>query len=206
MRHISKKLILVALISFLAGILWFVMVRFIMYESDAVHYHANFAVYVDGQRETFDNFTFYEEVASCGADELNNPKARGHMHDNISHVVHVHDYGVTWGHFFANIGYTFGNDILKTDKGHFVSGEDAKELRFILNGKDVDSVANQTIRSEDVLLIDFGTSTDPELQSRFQSITRDAADYNKRDDPSSCTGDKPLTFTERLKKSIGINS
>lgn len=204
MTDIPKRLILVALVSFLAGILWFVMVRFVTYKSDAVHYHANFAVYIDGQRQTFDNFTFYEEVASCSADEDNNPKARVHMHDNINHVVHVHDTAATWGHFFANIGYTFGNDIIKTDKDRFVSGENAKELRFILNGGEVDLIANQTIRDEDALLIDYSASTDEDLKTRFETITRDAAEYNKRDDPSSCKGNKTLTFGERLQKALAF--
>ncbi len=204
MLHIPKKLVLVALISFLAGILWFVMVRFVMYKSNDVHYHANFAVYIDGQREAFDNFTFYEEVASCGADELNNPKARGHMHDSINHVVHVHDNAVTWGHFFANLGYTLGNDILKTDKGRFVSGEDAKELKFILNDTEVSSIANQTIRSEDVLLIDYGISTGEELKQRYDTITRDAAEYNRRADPSACTGSQAPTFADRFEHALGL--
>lgn len=204
MARIPKKIALIALASFIAGAAWLVMVRFIMYKSDAVHYHANFGVFIDGQREQFDSFTFYEEVASCAGDELNNPKTRVHMHDNVSHVVHVHDGGATWGHFFANLGYTLGNDVLKTDKGAYISGEDGKELRFILNGKETRSIANATIRNEDALLIDYGDAAEPVLLERFDAITEDAAEYNKRDDPSSCAGSQKPTFSDRLKKAIGF--
>jgi hypothetical protein len=204
MARVPNRLLLALIIGFIAGVVWLVAVRFITYESDAVHYHANFAVYINGQRETFDNFTFYEEVASCNADELGNPKTRVHMHDKVNHVVHVHDNAATWGHFFANLGYALGNDVIKTDKGTFVSGTEEKALRFILNGNESESIANQTIRSEDVLLIDFGEASTPMLMERYDDIKRDAGEYNQRDDPSSCKGNKHLSFGERLKIAIGI--
>lgn len=203
-KKITNSLLLAMLIGFVLGIFWLVAIRFVMYKTDAVHYHANFAVYVNGQREEFSNFTFYEEVASCSSDELNNPKARGHMHDNVNHVVHVHDHGVTWGHFFANLGFTLGDDVLKTDKGRFVSGEDGKELRFILNGQETETITNQTIRSEDVLLIDYGSETDAVLNERFDNIQRDAGEFNQRDDPSSCRGAQHVTFSDRLKHALGF--
>ena len=103
-------------VAFLLGALWLFAVRFVLLDRDAVHYHANFAVYVEGERLPFDNFTFYEEVQSCGGDDVNNPKIRVHMHDRISNVVHVHDNAATWGHFFANLGYANGDTVFKTDE------------------------------------------------------------------------------------------
>lgn len=201
----DKKMFLGALAAgFVLGVFWLAVIRFVTYKPEAVHYHANFALYIDGVREDFDSFTFYEEVASCDADELNNPKARVHMHDNVNYVAHIHDNGATWGHFFANLGYTLGNDLIKTDAGVFVDGQDDKNLRFVLNGNDVQSLANQTIGNEDVLLINYGDADAQELKTRYDAIIKDAAEYNERDDPSSCKGNKPLTFGERLKKAIGI--
>lgn len=188
-------------LGFLLGVLWLVAMRFVSYKDPNVHYHANFALYINGQRDQFDNFTFYEEVQSCGSDEVNNPATRVHMHDRINHVVHVHDAAATWGHFFANLGYTLGNDSLKTDGGMLTDGSGGK-LRFILNGQESGNITNTTIRSEDALLIDFGNDDDAALQSRYNQITRDAAEYNKRNDPSSCTGTKPVTFMERLKQAF----
>lgn len=206
MARIPKRLILALTAGFVAGVIWLIAVRFLTYKSDAVHYHANFAVFINGERETFDNFTFYEEVASCNADELGNPKTRVHMHDKVNYVVHVHDNAATWGHFFANLGYTFGNDVMKTDKDTFISGTDEKELRFILNGQETESIANQTIRSEDVLLVDYSEGTTQELMERYNGIQHDAGEYNLRDDPASCKGSQHLTFGERLKEAIGIGN
>lgn len=201
---LQRKVAIAALVGFMLGVVWLTAMRFIGYQSDDVHYHANFALYIDDKRDTFDSFTFYEEVQSCGSDEENNPKNRVHMHDEVNHVVHVHEPAVTWGHFFANLGYTLGDTVVKTDDGTFVDGASGKKLTFTLNGDEVTTVANEVIRNEDVLLINYGKDTEKVLQKRYNDITKDAAEYNRRNDPSSCTGGKELTFTERLKKAVNI--
>lgn len=201
----EKRLIIALIAGFFIGAAWLVALRLFTYENPNTHYHANFALYVNGERDLFDSFTFYEEVQTCGSDEVNNPRTRVHLHDNVNHVAHVHDPASTWGHLFANLGYTLGDGVLMTDKGVFVDGADGKKLTFILNGEEVDGVANRTIRSEDALLINFGNEAAGVLQERFDGITRDAADYNQRNDPSSCTGTKPVSFWNRLQSSIGLD-
>src|SRR3712207_6712479 len=128
MRRLDKKLWLAVLIGFIAGILWLVAIRFFTYKSENIHYHANFALYIDGQQYKFENFTFYEEVQSCVADFVDNPKARVHLHDNKPHVVHVHDNGVTWGHFFANLGYGLTDKSLSTRTETYVDGQNGTEI------------------------------------------------------------------------------
>lgn len=192
-----KRLLLMMAISFVLGALWLLTVRFAAYNDGGTHYHANFALYINGQREQFDNFSFYEEVQSCNGDQINNPKTRVHMHDMINHVVHVHDPAATWGHLFANLGFVLGNDLIETDHGLFKAGSGAK-LTFVLNGKETGSIANETIRSEDVLLINYGNEDTATINSRYEGITKDAAQYNQSNDPSACTGGQPLGFRERL--------
>jgi len=203
---IDKKIIVALTIGLVLGVLWFIAARFVLYKSDKTHFHANFALYINGQRDEFKNFTFYEEVQSCASDVADNPKHRVHMHDNISNVVHVHEPGVMWSHFFTNLGYVLGDDLIKTDQGIFVAGQDGNKLTFILNGQEVTSIANRPIKSEDSLLINFGSDDQATLQQRYDAITKDAAEFNKRNDPSSCTGTKELTFTERLKKAAGVGN
>lgn len=205
MQPTRKRLVLALIIGFFAGVLWLVTVRFLTYKPDITHFHANFAVYVNGERDPFTNFTFYEEVQSCGDDGPENPKTRAHMHDNVSHAVHVHDAGSTWGHFFANLGYTLGNDVLKTSKGVFVNGQDDKKLRFFLNGQETNSIANQPIKSEDRLLVDYGGTNTEQLKGRYDGIEADAGELNTKSDPAACSGSKPLTFGERLKHAFGFS-
>jgi|AntRauTorcE11897_2_1112592.scaffolds.fasta_scaffold10925_4 hypothetical protein len=200
---LSKRILLAGLAGLVVGIMALTAVRFVLASDESVHYHANFAVYVDGQREQFDSFTFYEEIQACGDDYANNPRARAHLHDQINHVIHIHNEGVTWGNFFENIGYTLGNDVLTTDDGVYTDSDDG-QLTFRLNGQDVTTIANQNITSEDVLLISFGNDNDEELQQRYENIEKNAAEYNQKDDPSSCSGGQGFTTTERLQHAIGL--
>ncbi|HTE58319.1 MAG TPA: hypothetical protein VK694_06250 [Verrucomicrobiae bacterium] len=201
----TKRIAAALAAGFLLGVVWLVMARFIAYKPVNTHYHANFALYINGQRDEFKNFTFYEEVQSCGSDEKNEPKHRTHMHDNVNHVVHVHEPAVMWGHFFANLGYTLGDTVVKTDKGLYVDGQDGAQLTFTLNGKEVNNIANRLIKSEDVLLINYGKDSPAVLQQRYDGISKDAGEFNKRNDPSSCTGTKPLSFKDRLKKALSLS-
>lgn len=202
----NKKLLIAVLVSFLLGMFWVIAIRFVTLEKKEVHYHANFAVFVDKERIMFDNFTFYEEIAACGGNGIDSPKIRVHMHDQINHVAHVHDNGVAWGHFFANLGFANGDSVFKTDKSTFVE-DDNTTITFLLNGVEVDTTANRTIGDEDVLLVSINTDdvSGEEISEQYNQIERDAYIYNQNDDPSACSGGKPLTLLERLKLSIGFS-
>jgi hypothetical protein len=204
MKNVLKNAWAILFVGFVLGILSFIALRFITYESGNVHYHANFALYIDGERDEFDSFTFYEEVQACVADGTDNPKARVHMHDQVNDVVHVHANSVTWGHFFANLGYTLGDKVLVTGSGLHTDEAIGNELTFVLNGTKVTSVANRVIENEDRLLINYGNDSDGTLEERFGMIAPNAHEYNDRHDPGGCAGDEALTFTERLKRAIGI--
>jgi hypothetical protein len=186
------------------GIIGFVGVRMATLKTDQVHYHANFALYVNGVRDEFKSPLFYEEVQSCTMDSANDPKVRAHMHDQNNHVVHVHAKVVTWGDFFANIGYTLGNTMLKTEQGGFVSGQDGNALSFMLNGQKIDAIANRVIGDRDRLLVSYGHEDQTALQKQFASVESDALEHDQGSDPATCKGSEPLSFTTRLKKVLGI--
>jgi len=197
----SKILILCA---FAVGVLWAFSLRFLLAADTSTHYHANFAVYVDGTKDPFDNFTFYEEVTACNPEYINEPTSRAHLHDNISHIIHVHDTAVTWGHFFANLEYSISKDALQTDDGIFIDGQDGKQLRFILNGKEVGDVTNKLIESEDTLLVDYGADNIESLLLRYADIPEEAAEYNLQQDPAACSGSHEDSFWARVKRTLGV--
>lgn len=197
----DNKQIKQALVIFLASFIWITAVRFVLYNPTTTHYHANFAIYINGEREMFDSFVFYEEVTQCGGD-AEDPKRRTHMHDDIPDVVHVHDEEVTWGHFFANLGFTLGNRAISTRSETLVEGPD-NDFSFILNGEEISQIANRIIGDEDRLLIDLGSSDKAVTQSRYDKVAKTAAAYNETADPSACSGSEVDTsFTERLKKAL----
>lgn len=192
-------------IGLLLGVLLLGTFRFFNVKSDSVHYHANFALYVNGVRDEFKLPTYYEEVQSCGGDETN-PRTRIHLHDMDPSAVHVHDAGATWSALFANLGYTLGDTVLKTSTGTYIDGQDGKKLTFLLNGEPVMDAVNRTVRSEDVLLINYGDEDAATQKQRFDAIVRNAAEKNKQNDPSSCTGSKELTWQDRLRAAVGLNN
>src|SRR3990167_7003377 len=100
---------------FLLGAALVLGIRFVTYNPPKrVHYHANFGIYINGQRQKLENPLLYEEVEMCAEGETHNPSERAHMHDMVSDVVHVEDEAVTWGHFFQNIGYSMGDDYMNS--------------------------------------------------------------------------------------------
>ncbi len=204
LRNISKQVILAVFGGFILGLLILIGLRFTLVKDDAVHHHANFGLYIDGIGDEFSNFTFYEEVQSCSADHVDNPKALAHMHDSNNNLIHVHDKPVTWSQFFANLGYGLTNTAITTDKGAFVNGQDGNKLNFILNGQKVDAVANRPIKSEDVLLISYGKEDQAKLDEQYGSIPHDAGEYNNRQDPATCAGSASLSSKERLKRAIDL--
>lgn len=203
-RNVSRRLVTAAAAGFLLGAVWLVAIRFLTVKSDAVHYHANFALYINDRQDTFESPSFYEEVQACSADEHNNPKTRVHMHDNKAHLVHVHAEGVTWSQFFTNLGYVLGDNLIKTDDGIYVDGQDGNQLTYIINGDETGAIANRVIKSEDVLLVNYGKTPGADISSRFQAVTRDAGEANLTKDPATCSGDTELTPLKRLEKAVGF--
>ncbi len=186
------------------GLLLFFGLRFAFVKSDAVHYHANFALYVNGVRDEFKGPGYYEEVQACSADHQDDPKSRVHMHNQENALVHVHDHAATWGALFANLGYTLGDTTLVTNQGTYLSNEDG-HLTFILNGNPVTNVANRVIGNEDVLLINFGNQDNTSLQKEYDAIPRTAHKENQEKDPASCGGaSTSLSLLDRFKGALNI--
>ncbi len=198
----NRRIIITVIVSFLAGAFWLFALRFVTLKTDNVHYHANFAVFVDEERLELDSPLFYEEIQACGGEEFN-PKNRVHMHDFNDHLIHVHDSGATWGHFFANLGMTHGDSVFRTPTETYIEDENTK-IRFILNGEEVFSTANVVIKSEDKLLISVGSVSDEMFQKQYEMIETDAGEFNNKFDPAGCSGGKEFTLKERILKSIGI--
>lgn len=200
--QVSKRLLLSSALGFIAALLLIFCIRFIAFSPENTHYHANFALFIDGEREQFDNFSFYEEVSSCGTGEQN-PARRVHMHDNINNVVHVHDEEVTWVHFFENLRFGLGDKSVTTDDGVF-SSDDDNQLSFILNGEKVREISGRIIGDEDVLLVSYGSESDDELQQQYAQIEESAGGYNETADPAACSGDEKATIINRLKHAVSL--
>ena len=198
----KKAVLIVAFAGFFLGALWVFALRVALYSHEGVHYHANFGLFVNGKQDDFNNFTFYEEVQACRPENAADPHSRAHMHQPNNHTVHVHDAAVTWGDFFASLGYGLSDKALTTTDGVFVSGQDGKNLHFILNGETETAMAEKVINDKDVLLVSYGNEDATALQTQYKKIPQDAAQVDAGTDPASCGGAEAETFSSRLKHAL----
>ncbi len=186
----------------LLGVLILLVIRLATYHPEHVHYHANFAVYFNGQREEFKGQQYYQEVAICSASGgINIPQQRAHMHDNVNSVVHVHDHAVTWGQFFENLGWVVGPDFIETDNGTKYVGDDTNKLHVLINGQDytgLTPITNMIIKDQSKLLLSFGSDNDQALQQQYKSVPGTARHYDQSKDPASCSSNEAVPFSDRL--------
>ncbi|CAN5391504.1 hypothetical protein BH10PAT3_BH10PAT3_2150 [soil metagenome] len=205
LRH-NIPAITLLLIGFTAGVLWFGALRFMLVHPHETHYHSNFAVYIDGAREEFKSFTYYEEISACSSEFANNPKGRTHLHENMSDVIHVHDKRVTYADFFSNIDWTLGPNFVRA-AGGLLAGNAEKSWVFILNGEKLDRIDNLVIGDQDKLLISYGPAG-TDFTAQYGKIENKAKEVDEESDPASCSGlngPGSESFSARLKRTIGIS-
>jgi hypothetical protein len=189
------------ILAFLAGVLALGLARLAFAPlAPATHHHANWAVFVDGERLDLSDDRYMEEISACTAsDEGILPSQRIHMHENNDHIVHVHHEGATWGALMANLGMALGDDYLYTADGDRYEAGDGYRLVFVLNGIQVPSVHNRVVQSADRLLISYTRDPEGALNREYPLVPDDAAEYNERMDPASCAGHGDLPFLTRLR-------
>lgn len=192
------------LIGAVAAILFMAIIRyFAVTAAHGTHYHANFALFLKGQRVDFSQPKYSEDISSCVTDEEILPQQRVHLHENNPDIIHVHHSGVTWGHLMANLGFTLGPNHLIDDQGNIYQNNDSQKLSFIINGKVTANPYNTKIENEDRLLINFGPENAEELMAnKFPIVAQNAAKYNAKQDPASCAGDESLNFATKLQKAL----
>ena len=185
----------------LIGALIILTIRFVNYKPEnQIHYHANFAVFINGEREQFKGMQYYEETeaSSCTVEHVDSPLERAHMHGNVNDVVHIEDDLVTWGHFMQNLGWGMGDDYIKTAENIYSNNKQGKVV-FVLNGEQVDKVSDRIIQDKDKLLISYGEATNDELQNEYKMIPETAIQYNTSQDPAGCGANKKIKATDKLR-------
>jgi hypothetical protein len=173
---------------------------------DHVHYHANWAIWLDGAKVDFSGNEYMEAVSACAVDPSQmTGEARVHLHNQEPDVVHVHHGGATWAHLLQNLGWGIGYGWIVTRDGIQLreGGESGARFTYILNGLVVPPVHDRVIRPGDRLLISFGTET-PEtlLADRFPTVASDAPGYDTRPDPAGCAGAVEETLGERIRRAV----
>lgn len=168
--------------------------------AEPTHFHANFALYVDGARVDLSGDEYMEDVAACAMGETVLPRSRVHLHNNNPDVAHVHHPGVTWGHLFANLGMGIGATYIADKDGAVLTAGDGRTLKFVLNGRPQFAIHNELIRPGDRLLVSYGGESEAEVvQTQFPRVADDAEEFDARDDPAGCAGAHRMTLWERIR-------
>jgi hypothetical protein len=196
-----KKILLAAILGLVVGVLALAAFRLVFIPMERpTHYHANFAIFVDGKRVDLSTDEYMEDVATCAVGETVLPISRAHLHSNNPDVAHVHHEGVTWGHLLMNLGFGLGEEYLALDEGPVLTEGEGRTLKFILNGRPQFAVHNELIRSGDRLLISYGPESEAEvLRTQFPRVASNAEEYNQRRDPAGCSGPAETTLWDRIR-------
>jgi hypothetical protein len=189
------------LVGALAGIVAISALRFALVPvEEPTHYHANFALFVNGERVDLSADEYMEDVATCVVGETVHPRARAHLHNNDPNVAHVHHEGVTWGHLLANLGFGLGDDHLAMDDERILVDGGENTLKFILNGAPQYAVHNELIRPGDRLLISYGPETEAEvIRAQAPQVPADAEEFDRRIDPAGCAGPAEPGLWDRIR-------
>ena len=174
--------------------------------TEKVHYHANFAVAIDGVKYDFSPDKYMEEIAWCYKTEVDRPQDRVHLHEKNGDTIHVHAGGVAWGHLFANLGWTAGSGVVWTDTGKVYGLGDGYKVRAVLNGEvlPIGKIINMGIDSEDRFLLDISHDSDEVVKGRMNLVKTDATEFNQKDDPATCSGTWDVGMLEKMKSFVMI--
>ena len=184
MKFLKYPLIIILILALYVA--WYVQAG-LKYSSP--HFHANFALYINGERIDFSLPEYSEDVAGCSIGDTIYAKDRVHLHENNPDTIHIHHDGVTWWDFFANNDMMFNESVFVMDDGEIYSNNEKDTLRFILNGNEMKNPSNFLINSADQLLIAYGEESVDELTlGKFLDVSDNAAEYNAKHDPGSCSG------------------
>jgi len=198
----KNKFLITAGIGAATTLFLIVLWRFALFNPESVHVHANFEVHINDKKEEFDSFVYYEETEACTADNHSNPKSRTHMHEPNNDLIHVHDDGVTWAHFWESLGWTIGDNFIETRTDNYAT-DDKNKLTIVLNGKQVNSLNSKLIEDDDNLLVYYGSDSS-KIEDIYNNIANTAGEYNEINDPASCSGATDTGFKARLKHSVGL--
>jgi hypothetical protein len=145
----------------------------------AVHWHADFALFIEGEKYDFDQ----EEFFSTEDEVLN---ANVHIHAPRINVVHVHRSLTTWDEFLRSLGFELTDKTtiagqagapltLKLPDGEELREENGNTFKFMVNEVKVDGVAVAEIGDLERVLISYGPETFEEVErEQWPQVTDEA--------------------------------
>lgn len=133
-----------------------------------VHWHADFAVFIRGEQFDFNTAQFVSKEG-----EEKNPWV--HIHEPRSTVVHAHREQTTWSEFLTSLSFKLTDTSITLPTGEVLSNTDTEQLKFFVNGVEIDTLMFQDILDLNQVLITYGSeSSDEVLQTQWPLVTDEA--------------------------------
>lgn len=142
------------------------------------YHHADFAVFIDGQRLDFSQPQYTDpETCATGIFLLNDEQT--YLQEG-GLVIHAHQVGATYEDFFASVGISFDGRTFTDGMGNVYEEDAEKEFRVFLNEKEVDSVHDLLIEDLDGLLISYALRgrSESELLAELEQVPDLACFYS----------------------------
>lgn len=158
------------------------------------HEHADFALFIDGQRFDFSKEEYMSvqpctisreypaNVAYAHGLESDDLKNSVHLHDRNGDIVHAHRPKITWHDFFHSLNMEFEDGKFVDDQGQSYLANEDSAFYYFVNGEAVNQLADREIRDLDKVLISYsstGEITQEELLIQQAQITNDACFYSE---------------------------
>lgn len=126
-------------------------------QSESVHYHAGFRVYIDDHLQDYSGYQFmnytpcqeHDEKKSAEEEQLE----KAHLHDSVGDVVHVHRDGALWGDLFKNIGVFFPEE---------------KSVMGYIDGVERTEFLSEPIEPYTTLIVSVGETEDSRREEKIE--------------------------------------
>ena len=137
------------------------------YLETEVHVHADFLVYLNGERLDLTGDQYQSKEGDTQHFYL-------HLHDNNGHVLHRHEEGYTFAQFFDSIGFAMTDECFITDTGEEYCTDEGNVLRLYVNGEVHPHPTSYIIQEEDNILLYYGEANEETIAEYLAEIPDDA--------------------------------
>jgi hypothetical protein len=181
MKNSSILLSSTLLLSACSSVLGFFGIHEYVQNPDPNHTHADFAVYVEGEKLDFSDLKYMsglstDETTHDEEDEYHHPYL--HLHDEVGHVLHTHKQGLTLGTFFSSLGFTMTEQCFTLDTEVMVCPDGGKKWQMFVNAEERPFDPGYVFQDMDKILLTYGADAE-EVQKELEAMTDDACKYSK---------------------------
>ena len=160
---------------------------------DPNHTHADFAVYIEGEKLDFSDPKYMSsppaktESSGVGRAFAHGDEDDGHilperkylhLHDVTDPVIHAHKPGLTIGEFFASIGFLMTEQCFTLDTEVMVCPEEGKKWQMFVNANEQPFDPSYSFKDMDKILLTYGASAE-DVKMQLEAMTDDACKYSK---------------------------